>query len=321
MKLITLLSKMDSIELAQQVANQFKTEFPEVEKDNIFHLPNELFFKHKSVALSKHHRFAKYPKHSHEFVEINYVLSGHVTQIVNQETINLKTHEFVLIPPKLTHEILPLSEKDIMINLMFPLQTFSATDLSYIVNDASLSLDLLLKRQASTAFHLTNNVISQLIEQIAIEYFLPEKFSNEMIHHYVTLLFFNLLRVLHNQLLPDIQEQTLTTILQLIEKNFANITLQDLADSTGYNYNYISNLIKQELGLTFTEIVLNQRILHAADLLRNTKLPIEQIMIKIGLNNKTYFYHKFSNQYATTPSNYRKSFISNNIGLLKANMV
>lgn len=306
MDILQLLSTLDPIEIHQKKTKQFLTEFPDNENATNFRLPSHLFFKHKSVSLSKHHRFAKYPTHSHEFVEINYIFSGTVTEIINGERVILKKKDFILIPPKIAHEILPLSEKDIMINLMFPLHSFSAQDVSYMINDSSITLDLFIKRNATKPVHLNDTKISQYIESIATEYFLPEKFSNEMIHHYVSLLFFQLFRLLHDNLLPEIKEQILTTVLHTIEENFASITLQDLSQKTGYSYSYTSNLIKKELHSTFSEIVLNQKLLHAADLLRNTNLPIDSIIMQVGLNNKTYFYKKFKSYYDTTPKAYRK---------------
>lgn len=53
-------------------------------------LLNDYFFKNKDIYISKHNRFADYPYHTHQFLELNYMYSGSSEQIIegNKETLH-----------------------------------------------------------------------------------------------------------------------------------------------------------------------------------------------------------------------------------------
>ena len=58
-------------------------------------------------------------------------------------------------------------------------------------------------------------------------------------------------------------------------------------------------------GKTYKEIVQTQRMLNAANYLKNSNLPIYEISEKSGYNNLTFFYKKFKEYYGLSPQEYR----------------
>lgn len=70
----------------------------------------------------------------------------------------------------------------------------------------------------------------------------------------------------------------------------------------------LSRTIKQETGHTFKELLQEKRFEKASMFLRETDLPIADIMIACGYENSSYFYRKFKEKYEVSPKDYRKQY-------------
>lgn len=101
--------------------------------------------------------------------------------------------------------------------------------------------------------------------------------------------------------------EVIVQVLEIINKEYSTITLEELAHKLCYNKNYLSNLIKKKTNKTFSQILLDTRLDQALFLLKYTKLPIVEIQEKIGIENKSFFYEKFKHRFAATPSKTRFS--------------
>lgn len=77
-----------------------------------------------------------------------------------------------------------------------------------------------------------------------------------------------------------------------------------MAAELAYHPNYISNLIRQETGQSFSEIVSSHRMDRAASLLRGTDLSIEMIAGMLGYSNTSNFYKAFKKHFNTSPRSY-----------------
>ena len=81
-----------------------------------------------------------------------------------------------------------------------------------------------------------------------------------------------------------------------------------MAQKFGFNPNYLSNYLKKQTGKSFIELVHLQRINVAANYLTYTNAPIEQIALKIGYENPSYFYKIFKKIIKVLPSEYRNRY-------------
>ena len=69
------LTKETDIETQQKETGKH---IPDYDSQNagLPRLTNDLFLANRSIYISKHNRYAPYPKHTHQFLELNYVLQG-----------------------------------------------------------------------------------------------------------------------------------------------------------------------------------------------------------------------------------------------------
>lgn len=151
--------------------------------------------------------------------------------------------------------------------------------------------------------------IVNLVYDIIDEYYHSKIQSENIIRLDMLTLFAQLIRKTYYQ---DIrvknhnkQKTTLLSLLLYIEKNYSNITLQEMAQHFGFNSNYLSDYLKKETGLPFIKLVHLQRVNIAAEYLTHTKAPIEKISNKVGYENPSYFYKIFKQYFGVSPAKYR----------------
>ncbi|HEL1648399.1 TPA: helix-turn-helix domain-containing protein [Streptococcus suis] len=277
----------------------------------------QFFFQNKDIFMSKHSRYAPYPEHTHQFLEINYVYRGHCRQRINDQLFDLKEGDILLMDVESRHSIEALGDEDILINLLFQNKDVSINWLKQLQGENSLLYQFLLsdssqhfKRNNFLLLHTEENTpVRQILLEMITEYFLPQDFSQQMLKHYLPLFFYHLARLLPTvEKTVDLQleESTYAQVLKIIDREYASIRLAELAQRLNFNKNYLSNLIKTESGQTFTQLVNQRKLMKAQLLLKTTQLPIQEIALSVGYSNKTYFYDKYKETFGHGPKVERK---------------
>ena len=83
------------------------------------------------------------------------------------------------------------------------------------------------------------------------------------------------------------------------------LTLDIVCDNVNINKCYLCNLFKLEVGLSFSEYILQERIKLAKYLLTTTDHPIQIIAFKCDFKNATYFSTCFKKLLGISPSSIR----------------
>ncbi|MBP1920532.1 AraC family transcriptional regulator [Youngiibacter multivorans] len=90
------------------------------------------------------------------------------------------------------------------------------------------------------------------------------------------------------------------------------ITLDDLTNVTGYNKSYISQIIKQKLGINYYEYLTRVRMREAIFALTNTDQKVSDIAYVNGFSDIKAFNTAFRERFGKTPTEYRKMIINRN---------
>lgn len=148
---------------------------------------------------------------------------------------------------------------------------------------------------------------------------LSEQLSKKQIgwHHIVT----NLLEIILISTIQQYSDQNLSkqplpiktlddNRLLLIENsflyNFASITLEQLADLLKLSPRQTQRAVQKQYGKSFHEMKLQARMEAAGRRLRETKMNIGEIAIKVGFTSLEQFSNAFKKYYKETASQYRK---------------
>ncbi|MBP2643960.1 MAG: hypothetical protein H6Q67_1847 [Firmicutes bacterium] len=101
--------------------------------------------------------------------------------------------------------------------------------------------------------------------------------------------------------------KTILAAIQYIKDHFnENISLSDVAEHTHISKNYLCDLLKKELNITFIDYVTNLRIEKAKYYLSNTDMKMYEISSAVGYNDYAYFSQIFKRHTSISLSNYRK---------------
>lgn len=84
------------------------------------------------------------------------------------------------------------------------------------------------------------------------------------------------------------------------------ISLNEVAEKTGFSREYLCRFFKKHMGITFMKYLNEVRISHAGRLLTSTDLSIAEIMSESGFTNQTMFNKLFKEIYGMTPRQAKK---------------
>ncbi|WP_318615611.1 AraC family transcriptional regulator [Sporosarcina sp. YIM B06819] len=171
-----------------------------------------------------------------------------------------------------------------------------------IIQDAGhiLKLDL---------FSNTVSTIIDLLKKVSIH-----KLNDAYEASYLSYLFLmelqrHVLNIKTNEEWPD----SISNAIHYIKNNFANpITLDDIVDASGLSKYHFTRLFHKTIHSTPIQYLTNTRINKSIDLLKDDKLTIDEIAVKVGFSNGNYFGKVFRSSLGLSPGEYRnsKSFIA-----------
>ncbi len=268
----------------------------------------------KLIAIRPHTRFAHFPVHRHNYIEMVVMLQGSLTtKIVDGDAITLEKGDVLLMNRHARHEILPCSKDDLALNFIILPEFFSRNSISYdrenILRDFIISSLSEKKRYSDYLLYHAEGVVTveNLVENLIWTLVYHPNEMNLIVHSTMDLLFMNL-AALSADTLKDMRSkgQNITiTALEYIDKNYVNGTLNELASQTGYTTAYLSRLLKSYTGSNFKQLLQQRKLQQAAYYLENTTLTTERIIEKVGYENSAYFYKVFESKYGMTPRAFR----------------
>lgn len=271
------------------------------------------------LSFIKHNRFSPMATHKHKFIEMSYVYSGEVNEVVNGVPLTLKKGDLIILDTNVTHSIDITGFNDIMLNFPINKEYFNNSFFNQLDSDNIVTNFLLhalyesQKYNSYLIFHTKENeFIHNIICKLAQEFIEPNINSSAVIDSCLIILFSELLRIYDTQEKTkgsnDVSKQTRLSIdiINYISSNYETITLASAAEYFHFTPNYFSNIVKKYTGKNFKDLILDEKLKKASYLLRNTTLPIEEVIETVGITNIQFFYKKFKDQYGVTPYKYRK---------------
>uniref|UniRef100_UPI004056FBCC 2-isopropylmalate synthase n=1 Tax=Acetatifactor sp. TaxID=1872090 RepID=UPI004056FBCC len=106
--------------------------------------------------------------------------------------------------------------------------------------------------------------------------------------------------------ITDGREERIIEIIGFIQKNYVDVTLDTLSDYFHLSKPYLSKYIKEKSGMTFQDVVKEERMKKARNLLKHTNNTVEAIAATVGYENVEHFNRLFKRSYGVTPVQYRK---------------
>ncbi|MBU3170616.1 AraC family transcriptional regulator [Clostridium estertheticum] len=304
--------------ITSEVDIRLKEHFSNKVKNDLWIINNEkLMNESEVIAIHKHDRFIKFDKHKHDYLEMMFVYSGKINQVIEGGKIVIEKGEILLLDMNVEHSIEAAGFDDIAINVLIKKEFFDWIFMSQIADNDLISNFIVEaiygKNKFKQYIHFKtseNDKVCNFMIQILMEYYDKKNGMETAIRAYMMLLFNELLRdykkYLTSEMVSKIDSTISTEILNYINKNYKVITLKSMADHFSYNPDYIGKVVKKIIGKTLTELVKEKKIKQSEYLLHNTKMSVIDVITEVGYSNVSYFYRQFKDQVGVTPDEYRK---------------
>lgn len=255
-------------------------------------------------------------EHTHDFIELVYVLSGSGLHSVNGTHLETGRGDLFFLNIGQSHTF--HSEKGMkLINILLQ-PRFISEELIHSEN----AIEIL----ALSLFEEFNGMVDRLITHISfrgkelmetegILEMMVKEYSDKHTGYRVALKGY--MEVLLTRILRRMKgmpqegmiwhiDRISPELLKYIEENcFENITLNELAQKSFYNPSYFSTIFKAVYGKTLTEFIHEKRIQGAIHLLQKSGDSVEDISRKVGYRDRKQFYKLFREQTGITPGEMR----------------
>lgn len=272
----------------------------------------KLLAKGKLITVRPHTRFASFPMHRHNYVEIMYMCSGKtVHRMEGRPPLTLQAGELLFLNQNAAHGVDRAGEEDVGVNFIVLPQFFDYA-LALIGMDNVLGKFLLSGLRQSggelSCLHFRVShvpTVQNLVENLVWSLVHPQPNARRINQATMGVLLLQLLNYTE-----DLEEASgngaVLSALREIEENYRTADLTRLAGELHVSLPYLSAAVHRATGRTFKELLLEKRLSKAAQLLRETRLTTQDIILAVGYENTSYFYRVFRARFGITPKEYRR---------------
>ena len=266
------------------------------------------------ISIRAHTRFAAFPRHRHDFVEIMYVCKGAITHVVGGKKITVNTGELLFLGRNTWHEIMPAGKDDIAVNfLVRPAFFHTAFDM---MDEQNILSDFIINSLAGEGtadeylyFAVADVLpVQNLVENLVYALCHREEARGKTNEVTMGLLFLYLMHFAARAETGGGAPRALALrALGFIDENYINATLYQFSAQNDVPAYTASRIIKKQLGMSFQQLLQEKRFTVAQQLLRATKLPVTEIIALVGYDNTSHFHSTFQKKFGMSPQQYRNS--------------
>lgn len=257
--------------------------------------------------------------HTHDYIELGYVVKGNFQQRISDKDIVFQAGDFCLLDKNCIHQDYLISQDATVIFFGIENSMFEEIMNENVTTHKIISfLQTALMKQKDLQQFIHFRPIEGAKEKMEryISLLLSELYENEIgsapICKGLLLRIFHLLSTHYEFSLTKEQQKTMNWVVfeevcDYIKTHYQTISTQELMDHFHFQKDYFNRLIKKKTGMTYSEYLQNIRLKKAAEMLLTTKLSVSEIAERTGYHNKGYFYQIFTEKYKMTPAKYRES--------------
>ena len=250
--------------------------------------------------------------HTHDFIELIYVMSGRARQYVDGIGYEVERGDVIFINYGSTHAF-ETEEAFSFINICFSPET---------VGEAIITRENAFSLLSLTAFHEIVGdsgggklsffggerlEIENILKSMLHEYREKKPSWDSVAECYLNILITKMLRKVEMGIEKEELGEMWKRLAEYIDTNpDASLTLSALAQKCFYNPSYFSRMFKEKFKMSPMEYVTRKRLDYALRLLCETPLSIDEIGARVGFSNRSNFYRAFYKYLGGKPSDYRQ---------------
>lgn len=266
----------------------------------------KMFDSKVNVVVVKSSGYDSIVPHSHEFIELVYIVSGEAENKVGDERIPLKSGDiFVMADKEIQHSIHPKGEPSefSIINIIFPYDFYQ------------FDWEVLSPKHVFSTEKIPNSKF--LLEQIIEEYQKKNWKYEDVTYSLTKILLTNIYRCLPARKVKRTSkgqskkqvDSYIEMAKKYIRRNYdKQISVEDVAKACALSKQYLQRLFKREKNTSIIAYIVKYRIEQACRYLLKTEYSVAKVAQLVGFNDLKYFYVQFKKIVGETPISYKEKF-------------
>ena len=275
------------------------------------------------ITIRKNVRFAYFPKHRHNYVEVLYMCEGSTRHVLGGQEVTVRSGDLLMLSQRVTQEVYPAGENDIGVNFLI-LPEFFNDILRMIPDEKSAIRDFLIGTLSGAPvsdnqtdgqvdapsyllFHTADFLpVLNLMENLIYGLLNRSSSSRTIEQNTFGLLLLYLLKLSdHLQIGGGGTDEMIMKVLDYVDSHYRDASLSTLARTLHYDPFQLSRMIKRKLGRNFTDLVQERRLRQARYLLTHTPMSVLSVAGAVGYANVSYFHRIFRAATGQTPRRFR----------------
>ena len=265
----------------------------------------------KIISIDKCPCVPSYQTHTHEFVELVYILSGSVEHTVDDVSYSLSGGDILFMNCGCTHSF--RSDKEYSyVNILFTPELIGEEVVTFSNAFSLFSLTAFNEMRGESEFGKVSfsgkerQEIESLIAEMLREYDARETYWENILINDLNKLIIKMLRKTELGLISTELDDMWLKLSEYIDKNLdSKLTLSELAQKCFYNPSYFSRIFKERFGESLVEYLMKKRVDYAVTLLGETDASVDEISLKVGFSDRNALYRAFAKHQKLSPSQYR----------------
>ncbi len=270
------------------------------------------FYMDESLIIEKQQLLCPIERHTHEFIEIVYILKGRCIQKIDDVEYPANGGDLFFINYNHSHQV--TGEKNCeFINILLKPEFINK---SLIDSRNAFSLLELTSFEEFCGKTEQNKCMvsfsgSEVKNIEAIINILWKEFRENQpgymfaIQSGLNLLLVQIFRKLSFPFKVSQREISEELLRNIKDHSSEKLSMKEIANANYYNPSYFSRLFKKYTGKSFTQYLKEARIEHACQLLETTDMRINDISAEVGYGDKTKFYKHFRQINNLSPHEYK----------------
>jgi len=257
--------------------------------------------------------------HTHDYIELSYVVKGSFKQRICEKDITFHEGELCLIDKNCIHQDYLLDQSSVVLFFGIENEMFKEIIHENILTQkitAFLHAAMLKQKDLQQYLHFKPLPGAKETLESCLSLLVKELFHSTIGSSYICqgliMRIFHLLSSSYEFSLSKEQKKTMNWILfeeitDYINANYRTITIQELQTQFHFQEDYFNRMIKKYTGMNYSSYVQEIRLQHAEQMILHTSKTIAEITELVGYHNKGFFYRIFQKKYGCTPKEYRKT--------------
>ncbi|MCD8154993.1 MAG: histidine kinase [Clostridiales bacterium] len=264
----------------------------------------------ETLYILSHEVNEKYPAHSHDYYELNYLCSGTIINTIDGNPVYMSAGDLIFLNREAVHSLECVKPEALLVNFCLKPESFERTLRSF-TESRNLISDFIRgegrEKQNFIFFPLGHSLQAQTYLASIIEEYANNGFSQSFALEGLFLLLFNYLAASNEFSYRGIDSQT-WQVVKYLEENCLKLNVDKIAAKFNMTKEQFDAHLKEHTGRSAADLINEERLEHAAALLASHNISIYQISESCGFKDVEEFTRDFQKKFHVSPSEYRNQF-------------